>query len=568
MSTSVAIETLRGVSQTLSSLSTSTEQDFLVVGGKLEEVVNGARQKADALCGLSAVVDGAQGQALTAALDQVTAWAGAAETESSDSALEELLKIARSLSRPLGNLKNTVQLLRAMGVLMLVESARLGSQTSDFHVLAEDVKALAASVDQKSDVILDAVDALSRLLRNAQATAIGLHREQQARMVRVVSESTAGLHDLHAEHDAIAEVSRNAQAGFQRVVSGIGNLVVSLQFHDSMRQRLEHIAEALTSVIDEESGSLASTAVPVLELQAAQLNDASCSFQKAMDQVRGNLKELKDTVANFAETAREIAANGSAHSAIEKDDRFSGISEVVAEWSESRRGLTEAAGEACRACSQMSGWAAEVETVGRHLFRLAVNAEVEAFRASSSGTVMVAVADTLRSVSRDASDCASGVIRVLREVEASATGLASSLAGDLASRSQRASDMAAQIRGAVSELRDKNSQSRSALHSIALDGDALAQEIAALQEGLTADRMLAETSSSCLDSLESVAAELRSAAGDPDAEQHAAMLHRALRTYTMQAEREVHESLAGGVAVVSAAASQSANELGDNVELF
>jgi hypothetical protein len=575
---------LRHVGAELRNLAASTEQDFLAVGGNLESIVVRARQKAEALTGLL-TDDGEHGQALATALADVTSWAaGTGQAMGSSQSLATLLKIVRSVTAPLRSLKNAVQILRAMGIAMRVESARLGSQASDFEALGREVGALAIGVDKKADAILDTIDGLVRLLVRTQATAVKLGREQQEKLVRLTEECTAGLDDLRAEHTAIADASRNAQAGFQRVVSGIGHLVVNLQFHDSTRQRIEHIDEALAALADSLDVPAASdrsldgtTAVRILELQAAQLSDAGNSFQGAVGQVRSDLQQIGDAAASFAQTARELAGQGAGESgefAVTVEDRFSKVGQAVAEWSASRRALGEAAHQADQACSRMSLLVSEVESVGRHMFRLALNAEIQAFQMSSSGEVMVAVADTIRGVSRDASANAATVSQSLREVQRSAEGLSAVLGGDLTAQSQQAAEMAARVRESAGELRARNAASRRALRSIADDGDALAREIAELREGITADRVMAQVSAVCLESLEEVAAIARTVAGDPDAQQHAEILHQALRSYTMRAEREVHDALAGvpggsGVALQPVAAmAGSGSELGDNVELF
>ena len=577
-STSVA-ESLRNVSEKLKNLSTSTERDFLAVGGKLEAIMIRARQKAQTLAGLLDNVDGEQGQALASSLDQVTAWAdGIGQGVSAEMSLASLLKVVRSVSIPLWNLKSAVQILRAMGVTMRVEGVRLDSQSSDFEVLGREVGCLAVSADKKADVILDAAIILSRRLEHTQFTAARLGREQQEKLVRLMAECSAGLADLRAEHTAIGNVSQSAQDGFQRVVTGIGHLVVNLQFHDSTRQRLDHVEEALMRLaadFAEDSGAQAGSCVPALELQAAQLNDASRSFQTAVGQGRADLQELSETAAGFARMARQLSGNTSRIAGSGMEDHFSTVGTAVADWSVSRDTLAEAANQALDACSRMSGMVFEVEAVGRHMFRLALNAEIQAFHMSSSGVVMVAVADNIRGVSRDASTNAAAVSRVLREVQTSAERLASALGGDLSTQSREAGAMAPRIGEAAAELHARNGQSHLALQSIADDGDALAQEIAELREGLTADQVMTEVSSACLDCLETIAAAARKTSGDPDSEQHAAILHEALQSYTMRAEREVHESLMGVAAAPSEAvlplpapSGVGDTGLGDNVELF
>src|SRR5689334_5770771 len=66
---------LRNVSERFSSLGHSTEQDFLNVGQKLEEIVSRARSDSQTLAGLTSGLNIEREQSLAATLDEVTRWA-------------------------------------------------------------------------------------------------------------------------------------------------------------------------------------------------------------------------------------------------------------------------------------------------------------------------------------------------------------------------------------------------------------------------------------------------------------------------------------------------------------
>lgn len=576
--------TLASICDKLRGICASTEQDFLQVGGTLEGIMVRAREKAEALAGLlsDGVHDGeGEGRSVAAVIDQVSEWAGGAgQGGSSEQALHSLLGVVRAVSKPILNLQSAVQTLRAMGVAMLVESARLGSQASDFEALAREVRELAISIDKKAGVIMDVVESLTRLLEKTKSTVARLGSEQGKKLTALTAECSAGLAELHAEQEAIAAVSRQAQDGYRQVVESIGRLVVNLQFHDSTRQRIEHVQEALQQLEGETDPTIQ---VYQVELQAAQLSQASNSFQETVGDVRQDLGAVGEMAAGFAALARgRTGGSAGTHAGVSSssiEERVGKVGVAVLEWSSSRRSLAAAAAQVHQACGGMSQLVSEVETVGRHMFRLALNAQIQAFGMAASGKVMVAVADNIRSVARDASGNAAAVGEALREVQTCAEGLAAALGGTTEAESQRAEGIATGIRESVAALRSKNEESHRGLTLIADGGEALAGDIAGLRQGLTADQAMADTATECLAAMEQLAAAARLAAGDHDAERHAELLHATLQRYTMHAEREVHHGmLARGVAGETGGAASpekmemvlagAGDDLGDNVELF
>ena len=103
------------------------------------------------------------------------------------------------------------------------------------------------------------------------------------------------------------------------------------------------------------------------------------------------------------------------------------------------------------------------------------------------------------------------------------------------------------------------------MHSLAAHGDALAGDIQALRSGVDVDRVLADISADCLGALAKIDAPVR--AGEL-AERRSA-LRRTEGSYTMHAERHVHDAFTGAGAIRAAApVSEVVSEFGVNVELF
>ena len=349
----------------------------------------------------------------------------------------------------------------------------------------------------------------------------------------------------------------------------VGGVVLELQIHDSTRQRVEHVQEALTRLaVDFASRAGAADAPPGVALQGAQLREARETFLAAVGNIKTELQAIGETLAGLAWKVREQAdsAPGSGGQFDQDLERHAaGIKQAIAEWVASRRALGEAAGEVELACVRMSSFVAGIENVGQRMLRLALNAEIQAAHLAASGVVMEAVAEGIREVSQKASASAAGASGSLRDVERAAGRL--SAAVDTGIEGDRAGEMASRTCRLAAEVAVRIGESRGLLGSLAGCGDAMAAEIQALRRGIVADRVLGEVSAECLEALEEIVATARPAAGSPAPERRPAP--DTTGSYTMHAERDVHDSFIGARAVPAVVAPPiPASEFGANVELF
>jgi hypothetical protein len=136
-------------------------------------------------------------------------------------------------------------------------------------------------------------------------------------------------------------------------------------------------------------------------------------------------------------------------------------------------------------------------------------------------------------------------------------------------------DVTGEMRHAVAELHSSSESSFSRVNQIAALGAGLAGDAGAVRGGLTAGRLFAQVVNRARGELDRLAVQ---AGGGSRAGADAAPAHQLeglANRYTMQRERDVHESMTTGsalpVAPEPAAAPQVAlqdGDLGDNVELF
>ncbi len=555
----------REVSRELHGLSSVTEQDFLAVGGKLEQIVGHARAAAETTSNLLDALGGEVGTELTAALDEVVDWAsGTRDASDHGRALDGLLPVVAAVRAPLSELHGATRMLRVAGVVTRVESARLGEDAAGFASLADEVARLSNDIEEKSESVLAAIEELRRLIGRTRETVLESERRQNQELLRLLQECRTGIEELHQDRERTYLVSLGAQEGYRTIVEEVGRMVMALQFHDSTRQRLEHVEAALTGLAERLESPEAAAEAAVVKLQSAQLDEASRAFLASVAKIRADLNAVQSSSSSLVGAARRLAGEESG-TGVERC--LAMVASTIEEWSESHRVLVSAAADVARGCARVGAFVSDIQEVGTRLLWLALNAEVEAVRLSKSGGVMEAVAEGIGRVSQEASAHAAKAGAMLTRAESTVSGFARDLSGDDGS-GDRARQAANQIRSLGAQLKERSARAPRLLSAIVKQGEELSVGIHALAEGLDADAQMERVARSCLASLAVVEKEVSARAPARTAHTSPGELAAAAELYTMEHEREVHTAVAGGVLSDSAAVPQLDDELGSNVELF
>jgi hypothetical protein len=156
---------------------------------------------------------------------------------------------------PLDEFRKIHKKLRMLGISTKIESARLGSAAAGFETLANDVEMLSVQVIDRSAQIACQIAKLARLLRDTLACFSAIEQQQKTRARQVISALSVSLGELtkinERCHDAIGVISYVSSS----ISTKLGQVVMSLQFHDIVRQQIEHIVSAFNTVMT--SASLA-----------------------------------------------------------------------------------------------------------------------------------------------------------------------------------------------------------------------------------------------------------------------------------------------------------------------
>jgi methyl-accepting chemotaxis protein len=241
----------------LHEVTEETEKAALEIGGRFSEIVKGARAQAghasEAYRRFSGVSGGAQDslvdlsrRALTDVIARIRGAADVSERTIRD--MDRVIEAMESIRKILVEIEYIADQTNLLALNAAIEAARAGDQGRGFAVVADEVRKLSARSNTAADKIGSLISGIDRELaaiydRNQEggvqcrgmcAEAEGVVDETLRKIDGVIGQAGADFDTLMSETETLA-----------RSVSGI---LVSMQFQDITRQRIEHVVAPLDAL--------------------------------------------------------------------------------------------------------------------------------------------------------------------------------------------------------------------------------------------------------------------------------------------------------------------------------
>ncbi len=502
--------------------------------------------------------------------------------------LEAIASVGGKLTEIMREFSRLVKHLSMLGIATRIESARLGSSGMGFATLSDDVEKLALKIVSASENIRHRSHELTTQTMAAGESLQAMHAVQKGA-------SLAIMERLHQDLAALGQLSRDSQESANEisglaltVSSSVSEAVHSIQFHDIIRQQLEHVDEAAQDVraqvqgVSEEELSdltevhdLLSWMHGVLSLQRSQLGDARSRFAGAMEDLEGSLRVIASQVDHMAAKAGSLVAGGTSPDGVLTQIEH-GVGAVVSSLREHAQ-LGAKMGTVMEGVAgsirEMSASVFEIEEVGSEIELIAINASIKAAHTGEEGKALGVLASAIQKLSVDARSHTEAVLSLLKSVDSSSEALQrSSLAH---SSSESVEPVMAELSDEIDQLKQLDEMVSKRATDLRRAGGELSARILDAVASLEFHHPLLEAmavgEARMQDLVELAAPHARPGMGG----RHSDKLLEMLKRYTMEAERLVHENvLGGGVAAADpngydgVTSPADANELGDNIELF
>lgn len=574
-----SVATVARVIRELEALNRSTERDFLAVGEKLMEFRSIARQISSDMTAITELISGEQGRNASQALTRMLKHSKEidARIERSGQAFGSVREHAKRLRQDFSGLSNMVAAFRSLCTLTRIETSRLGGGGNDLGHLAAEVRPLSESIQSTGEGVLEVSKALDQQVQAVIRSGFQLRDTQLKEMPALISGVIESLQSLEDRRQLALESSDRQAAQYAAVCSAIDGLVGCLQFHDITRQQVEHVIGALRQVsshwMSHRRDSSALDGGTILRLQCSQLAEAASTFASSIDEIERDLKSIAERLESASEGVRALVGLSGNHqdSFFKKMEiQFSAILKVLSICASMQVKMGSTAAGLDKIIGRMRESVSEIRGTEIQIQRISTNATIRATHLGDSGAALNKIAEVMQRLALE-SNTNTEAAAVTLEAMSCAAGLVSQSGEKQADTDSATSEVSEEMRRALGELHSSSESSFGRVVHIAELGARLSQDIAAVRGGVTAGRMFADVVAHVQSELEGIGAQAVEDFEDRIAAKQ--QLEHFAMTYTMQSQRDVHESVVMGtstpVTVAPTVQKATADEdLGDNVDLF
>ena len=586
-------EDIQGMLSNITKGMVSGETYFLTIGAQLNDFQERARSISTTAGQIAEQVANSEGKATLTEVGDLLAtlqkyldhWDN--QWHNSALQLRRSEAILPQVETPLDEFRKIHKKLRMLGISTKIESARLGSAAAGFETLANDVEMLSVQVIDRSAQIACQIAKLARLLRDTLACFSAIEQQQKTRARQVITALSVSLGELtkinERCHDAIGLISYVSSS----ISTKLGQVVMSLQFHDIVRQQIEHIVSAFNTVMTSAAAhnvagsenDINEEFSAVTELQAAQLQHSADELSEALHRIGSSLGGIVNDVTGMVRDIRAIAGvAGSADSSrfAQMAGDLAMVNESLQECSEANRQLQSAIEDVEVTVHTVSEHVEFIEKVGSEIELIALNSQIKAARTGMEGAALAVLAEAIQRLSLDTLTQTTTVTTTLKEITDEIKGM-----NQVADTVSLALDR--EVTGIMHELgrllmmlQELNGRIVSTVSSMERGIEGLAEDIGTAMGSLSEQQEMVSSLHEGVSMLTLIVAEARSELPELAAQQVASRLRELSSNYTMQSERAVHERLYGKSAEnhdpqemdQSMQPAQDDDGLGDNFELF
>ena len=248
------LDRVSSVSRALSTIGSRSENDFMALGQSLMEGEAAGRDMASRALGIVSLSQGDQEKAALASMKDLVQQsldrfrANKEKTGHQIASVRIVLAHLGELQSKNGEIDRMARYLRAVALNIFIETSRSRALSDNFSIIAGEIKQLSENILSLSKTINTTLnEATTRFSTLYTGILQGLNELDQVSsdadqaMGKAITTTDTWLNLAEIAGAAIAENG-------QQLYGHVGRIVMALQFHDAMRQRLEHMEAGLSDM--------------------------------------------------------------------------------------------------------------------------------------------------------------------------------------------------------------------------------------------------------------------------------------------------------------------------------
>lgn len=595
---------LQLASSELHQVSASTEGEFLRIGERLLDFYQRAGEITAIVSGLVGQLGGERGgeamAGLAGTVDSLKENLDRAAEREGQQALVNILERLEQVTGPLTGFGRMNKMLGMFAMYTKIESGRLGDRAAGFQSLAQDVTRLSGVVSQKADTVLQQKGELAEVIQDALVMVENLGAVTEAKIRSILDKTRESNNLLATIVERCSSSAGRISTVAREVTADLGEVVVSLQAHDTVRQQVEHVAETLEELVArlpearrfskrglDSDKELLVEAGTLCQIQAEQLRHASAEIVGAVETIIVSLRDIAAKEIAMAADSRELLGVTEQAGSSFFDEMGRDLEAVVAmltATASANRRLGDTMTTAAKTVGGIFRFVDDIETIAYDIKLISLNFLVQASALGNEGGGLGVLAEAIRRLSDEVSVQAEGVTVLLGQIKAITDGMLQGVTIESAGVASKDSEMGQRVRAillSLQEMKNGMSQGLSLAHAKA---DALSGDIDELTAGITAHQQVAAVLTGSGTMLDGITSQAKALLPESDWSSITEKLRASDSRYTMHSERHIHATVINansGMALAKTVSegdlpapaaltppAGSDDRLGDNVELF
>lgn len=598
-----AIALIKKSTAGIKTICSATESDFLNLGGELQSIYTESETLTQKVV---AAISADQDQTIRGALAIIQSHAAAALKElnlrhsrlvSDMEGLQAIYSDLDNLNNQSNHFKTVAKNLKMVGLNISIESARNTESRDAFQILAEEITQLAQNVYSVAANVADDTAAVQQNLQSIQGD-IAIRMQN---LNDLISSAEITVNNALAEVEKLMQLTVEALDSIglksKKISEQVGHLVVGIQIHDNISQRVAHINTSFEEAI----GYLRTSSddeLPVTDLKkyygrAAGLNriqvlqlkniiddvsEVEHTSTEALDKLLTSIEDVinpKNIDAGNLDAICQIDSTDSRHPVAVLRRALEELILLFDKGFEDIDRLTAARRQTNQTIAHMGGYIDTVRDINFDIHLKALNAVIKSIRIGETGRAIQAIVNEMKALAEKSNTTIQSVTDIMQDIASASDAMDQSDEKDLNGTDTNSQLLRQGIEGFANACTTFRKNSRNALEL----GGQLQKKISHVRHGITFFDDLLSTFKRHHADLEKVEELLEPHAGDMT-EDWIAEENRMIEQYTMQRERDAHlqmlsgsqesaESSNGKTGEESKNDSQSTDEdLDDNIELF
>ena len=424
----------------LVEVSTESEPQFVNLGNSLQDIYSGAEGLTELSRETAMLIDGESNDNILSNIGDFSR-SSLSRLNASKEDVSNILPKVETCSVNLKRLYDMCPVIRTIAKKLNIVALHISMESSRsreceemFNFFVEEIKQLAGKVHEISVKIRDD----SEKAKTSQIADFSSIAERKEILNSLADNAHRSVEDNVNHMEGLIKLAlktmRRAEIHSKKISSLVGEVVVAIQFHDIVRQQIEHVVETLEEVssffIEDTDGESISNenqtvslakAYSILSLQAEQINQVTREIHDAHNKIQRSFHEIGNEVESLVGGMIDLSENtdGTQYTGNPFEQLISGLNQLDKIISQGRemagmidRNLRQSAASA----ENLAGHLTEMEDIGMDLHIKAINALIMSKRLGAEGKTLSVLAEDVTAVSLDSNDFVLDVVEILKAI--------------------------------------------------------------------------------------------------------------------------------------------------------